>query len=432
MSEHLPATIGKYRVVRELGRGATSVVYLGEDAFHKRRVAIKSLRLDGAGDNAMQRRYRRVFLNEAALAGKLAHPHIISIFDAVSEGDESYLVMEFVEGGTLENYTSSSTLLPLERLVEIIFKASLALDHAHRSGVIHCDIKPANILIAGSTDIKVSDFGAAFYDNAEHTYLTGVGSPAYMSPEQVLEKELTHQTDIYSLGVVLYQLLTGRLPFQGSNRASLLYQILNIDPPAPSVHRPDVPAELDRIVIRAIAKDTATRYQHWGEMSRDLAHAFKHLTLPEESVSDTEKFTALRALDFFREFRDIEIWEALRISAWHRHAPNTVIVQEGTPGDGFMVLTAGEAFASRQGTWLDVLKPGACFGDLLYFEKSPRDRATTVTTHSACVSMEIKARTLREASDRLQAQFDRAFMRILTLRLDNRETRILRGSEKAA
>jgi serine/threonine protein kinase len=425
MSGPFPQKIGKYRIVRELGRGATSRVYLAEDTFFDRLVAVKVIHDDSAADTNLKRRFRRVFLNEAALAGKLQHPHIIAIHDASTDEDESYLVMEYVAGKTLERFCSPDALLPMDRVVELVFKASLALDYAHRHGVIHCDIKPGNILVTGSTDIKISDFGAAYYDAADHTYLTGVGSPAYMSPEQVQERQLNHQTDIYSLGVVLYQLLTGRFPFQGSSRGSLLYQILNIEAAPPSIHRPGIPAELDRIVLRMIAKDLGTRYASWIELSRDLAHVFKHLTLPEEAVSDTEKFTALRALSFFAGFRDIEIWEALRLCQWHRFPASRQILSEGENGDGFFVLVAGEAKVTRGGKALDFLQPGACFGEMLYFEDPNAVRTTTITAHTACVALEIKARSLREASDALQMQLNRAFIRVLVRRLERHEQRLV-------
>ena len=148
--------------------------------------------------------------------------------------------MEYVDGKTLEHYCDVANLLPVSKVVEIVFKCSLALAFAQRHGVIHCDIKPANILISGDTDIKISDFGAALYEDAEHTHLKGVGSPAYMSPEQVQDKELDFRTDIYSLGVLMYQMLTGKLPFRASSKASLLYQVVNIPPVPPSTFRREI------------------------------------------------------------------------------------------------------------------------------------------------------------------------------------------------
>jgi len=416
-----PTHIGKYRVLGELGRGATSTVYLAEDDFHRREVAIKVVKSGPATDSDLQRRYKRVFINEASLAGRLSHPHIVAIYDAADDGTQTYLVMERVDGGTLEPYTSPEALLPLTRLVEIVFKASVALDYAHRHGVIHCDIKPANILIHGDTDIKISDFGAAYVGSAEHTFLTGVGSPAYMSPEQIQDRQVTHQTDIYSLGVVMYQLLTGRLPFNGSSRGSLLYQIVNIDPTPPSSLRRGLSSALDRIVLRALAKDTSNRYGTWAEFSRDLAMAFRHLSLPDESASDTEKFSTLRAVALFRDFRDVELWELLRIASWRRLPAEATILREGETSDVLYVLVDGDAGVSRGGVRLDSMHAGHCFGEILYFESEPGQRTTTITSSTPCTILELQAAHLRQASDALQMQLNRTFIRVLVGRLDARE-----------
>ena len=291
MAAAIPHQIGKYRILRELGRGATSTVYLAEDAFHRREVAIKVVQPGPETDTELQRRYRRVFMNEASLAGRLSHPHIVSIYDAATDDERSYLVMECVDGGTLEQYATADALLPPSRLMEMMFKASVALDYAHRQGVIHCDIKPANILLTGDTDIKISDFGAAFVGAADHTFLQGVGSPAYMSPEQIQDRQVTHQTDIYSLGVVMYQLLTGRLPFLGSSRGSLVYQIANIEAVPPSTHRRGLTPELDRIVLKAIAKSPDVRYRTWAEFA--TGHKVETARSNTETMSTASAIEAL-------------------------------------------------------------------------------------------------------------------------------------------
>ena len=227
MSETLPEKIGKYPVLRALG-----------SRRHQPRVSSPRTRSTRSGSpsswcsgtrspsDEARRQVQSAFLNEAALAGKLRHPHIAAIHDAVNDGDLSYIVMEYVGGGTLERHCSFDALLPVDRVVELVFMACLALDYAQQQGVIHCDIKPANLLLTPEGQLKISDFGAAQYAEASHTYLTGVGSPLYMSPEQVEDKRLNQQTDIYSLGVVLYQLLTGKAAVPGSSRESLMYQIV--------------------------------------------------------------------------------------------------------------------------------------------------------------------------------------------------------------
>src|ERR1700689_3668221 len=183
--------------------------------------------------------------------------------------------MEYVDGGTLEQFCLAESLLPVERVVEMVFKCSRALDYAHELGVTHRDIKPENILFAGGTDVKITDFGAALTGSGEMTHVADIGSPAYMSPQQIKGHPLDQRTDIFSLGVVLYKLLTGQLPFQGSNNHSIMYQITSIEPPPPSSYRHEIPPSIDAIVKRAMEKDIDERYQHWKEFSFDLAEAFR-------------------------------------------------------------------------------------------------------------------------------------------------------------
>jgi len=417
MADDIPPKIGKYPVVREIGRGATSRVFLGQDPFANREVAIKMVSESPGVDTDLRRRVRKVFLNEASLVGKLIHPHIMAIYDADAAEKFSYIVMEYVEGKTLEHYCDVSLLLPIERVVEVAFKCSLALEFAHRQGVIHRDIKPANILIGEKGDIKISDFGVALHAGGEHTHLQGVGSPAYMSPEQVQDKELSHQTDIYSLGVVMYQLLTGKLPFVAVNKASLLYQIINIEPLPPSTHRTDIPPELDKLVMRALTKDQRNRIQSWTEFSRELTQTYRHLELPADSISDTEKFNAIKGLAFFKDFREVEVWETVRIATFRRIQQDKTVIKEGDVGESFYVIVQGEAKVTKVGNPLNTLGPGDCFGEILYFEETKARRVITISTSSPLTVIEIKAAALQKATDACQKQFNQAFLRILIDRL---------------
>jgi eukaryotic-like serine/threonine-protein kinase len=417
MSEPLPQQIGKYPIIRELGRGATSVVYLARDAFANREVAIKVIKEQPAEDTDLTRRYRKVFLNEAALVGKLFHPHILAIYDAVSDEDASYIVMEYVDGQTLEHFCDVAELLPVAKVVEIAFKCSLALAFAQRHGVIHCDIKPANILISEDTNIKISDFGAALYEEAQHTQLKGIGSPAYMSPEQVQEKEVSYHTDIYSLGVVMYQMLSGKLPFRASSKASLLYQVVNIPAVPPSTFRREIPADLDRLILRCLEKEPGNRYPTWSDFSRELTHSYRNLEMPTDTISDTEKFNTLRSLAFFRDFREQELWETLRITSWRKFLGDQSVIREGDTGDGFYIISGGEAKVSKTGRLLNILRAGDCFGEMLYFSETNTRRSTTITSLSPLNVIEIKAADLSQASDTLQKEMNKAFLRILIDRL---------------
>ena len=298
--------IGKYDLVREIGRGATATVYLGNDPFTQREVAIKVAFPEILKNPERGKLYTHLFLNEASLVGKLSHPHIVQIYDAVVAESLCYIVMEYVHGSTLEDFTTPDKLLPIERVVEIVFKCTRALDFAYRIGITHRDIKPANILFAGSDpnsgDIKISDFGAAIIDSPDRTQVSGIGSPAYMSPQQVREQALDHQTDIYSLGVVMYQLLTGQLPFQASTNYNIIYQIINSEPIRPSLIRKKIPEVLDAIVARAMSKDIRDRYQTWEEFAHDLAQAFrnKQLKAPKRDFAESEKIRYLARTAVFR------------------------------------------------------------------------------------------------------------------------------------
>ena len=416
--------IGKYEIIRELGRGATSAVYLANDAFANRQVAIKLVRADALGDKDHGKRFHKLFLTEASLAGKLSHPHIVSIFDAVADEQGSYLVMEYVEGGTLEPFTQPESLPPVSRVIEIIFKCCKALDYAHRHGIIHRDIKPANILLTGETDIKISDFGAALTIAAETTQVSGIGSPAYMSPEQLQELTLNHQTDIFSLGVVMYQLLTGALPFKATNNYSMVYQIIHVDVPPASMLRPEIPVAVDAIVRRALEKEIAKRFQTWEEFAQALADTFNNLQKPEEIVPETEKFNTLRRLEFFRTFSDVDLWQVLRISNWARYSPKSSVIKEGDVGTAFYVIAAGEVKITKQGKLLNILGTGECFGEMAYLGKRLFQRTASVTSVNDITIIEVGADSLAQATESCKHAFNAAFLELLVGRLEAANSRL--------
>ncbi len=409
--------IGKYEVIKEIGKGATSAVYQAYDPFQNRQVAIKLLFPETLVDQDHGKRYRKLFVTEASLAGKLSHPHIAAIYDAVADDDASYIVMEYVDGTTLEQYARHDQLLPVKKILEIAYKCARALDYASKQGVIHRDIKPANILLAGEADIKISDFGAALTLASQTTQVSGVGSPAYMSPEQVKEQPLTHQTDIFSLGVVMYQLLTGRLPFQGTNNYSMIYQIINTDPTPPSRQRPGIPGNVDAIVMRALSKSTENRYQSWEDFAGDLVSAMGGEEVEDRDFAEAEKFDMLRKLDFFQHFSDVELWEVLRLSRWHKHQRDAALIHEGDIGSSFFILVNGEVKVVKQNRLLNVLKAGECFGEMAYLGKQRFHRSASVVALSGITIVEIRAETLTKASELCRHHFHGAFLELLVDRL---------------
>ncbi|HEY5637063.1 MAG TPA: serine/threonine-protein kinase [Burkholderiales bacterium] len=421
-----PERIGKYAVSRRLGEGATSEVFLCHDPFNMRDVAVKLVYNDAFTDPERGKLFRKLFVTEASLSGKLQHPHICQIFDAVAEDDAHYIVMEYVDGGTLEQFCRPDSLLPLDRLVEIVFKCTRALEYAQKMGVTHRDIKPANILHSGDTDVKITDFGAALLAAGETTQVSAIGSPAYMSPEQVKEQPLNHQTDIYSVGVVMYHLLTGRLPFQASNNFSLIYQITNVDPPPPSTYRPEVPAAIDAIVRRAMAKDATQRYAQWEEFSLDLAEVFRDeaTAIPTQAFPDSDKFETLRGVPFFEHFSDAELWEVARISRWRTAKAGEMLMREGEVGEDFCILAEGQVKVTKKGKLLNMLRAGEPFGEMAYLSKTARMRVADVSVAVDATIISVPTAGLEQASEACRHNFDRAFLEILVERLTMANVRL--------
>jgi tRNA A-37 threonylcarbamoyl transferase component Bud32 len=420
--------VANYPVVRKLGEGATSEVFLCTDPFRNREVAVKRIFPEALRDPMRGRLFRKLFFTEASLAGKLDHPHIAQIYDAGMGEDAGYIVMEYVPGGTMEPFCVPQGTLPVEDVVEIGFKCARALAYAHAKGVTHRDIKPGNVLYAADpTDIRIGDFGLTLNIGAETTQITGVGSPAYMSPEQIREELVDHRTDLYSLGVVLYQLLAGALPFRGSNKFSMIYQITQHDAPPPSSHRANVPATLDRIVRRAMHKDAAKRYATGDELAEDLVEATRAGLGEREAFGDADKFAALRAMPFFAAFADPELWEVVRLGQWQRVATGTTLIQEGEPGDFFCVLISGEVRVSKNKKLLSVLGPGECFGEMAYLSLASQARGASVVASKKARVLRVPVADIEQASVACRSKFDRAFIGILVERLNLANTRLTSG-----
>jgi len=264
--------LGRYQVEKELGKGAMGVVYLGQDPKINRVVAIKTMALAQNFEDDELDEVKERFFREAETAGRLNHPNIVTIFDAGEEHDLAYIAMEFLKGQDLTKFTKSDRLLSVDKVLNIVIQAAEALDYAHGENVVHRDIKPANIMYeADSESVKLTDFGIARITDSSRTK-TGMvlGTPSYMSPEQLAGRKVDGRSDLFSLGVMLYQLLTGRLPFKADSMASLMYKIANDAHPSPLSLRPDLPPCLASILDKALAKDANQRYSRGAEMARNL------------------------------------------------------------------------------------------------------------------------------------------------------------------
>ncbi|GAB1232442.1 protein kinase domain-containing protein [Ferrigenium sp. UT5] len=410
-----PPFLGQYRLLRKLGEGATSVVYLGLDPFKNRQVAVKIIKSEFLDDPRNGRQNRKQLQNEAALAGKLIHPHIVETYEAVLADEISYIAMEYVSGGTLEQYIHADNLLPLDRVVEVLYQCCRALNYAQYHGVIHRDIKPANLLLDASGVIKISDLGAATRMDIEQTQ-SNIGSPNYMSPEQVRGESVSHLTDIYSLGVVMYRLLTGHSPYSPKNLAHLYQQIMQETPPPPTLLRKDLPLPLERIVLRALQKDPVQRYPSWRDFGNELA-ALGHFEQGDLEVNESEKFNILRSLQFFEDFSDIELWEVLRIGEWQKQPEKTVLMRENEMSDAFYILIEGSVSVTRGARLLIALRNGDCCGEMAHIRGQQLPRSATVTANTEITAMKIEPRQLAQLSEACQSHFNQAFLYVLAERL---------------
>jgi len=412
-------SLGKYRIQRRIGEGNMSIVYLARDPFIDREVAIKvahPARVAAAKEPEVM---RRLFFNEAQTAGMLRHPNITAIFDAGVEDGVFYIAMEYVpDGRTLEQLTSIQSLVPLEEVTQVLFQAAQALDYAHRRGVVHRDVKPRNILLTPTTDVKLSDFGVAVMPSRRvEIPPVNAGSPLYMSPEQVQGQPTTPQTDLFALGVIAYQLLTGHHPFAGSNLEAIQHQILTRRPTPVSEYRANVPPIFQRIVDKAIAKSALYRYKTGSDMAGDLALVFDFLKRGPHDVPAAEKFSRVRTLRFFAEFPELELWEIVNAGEWLVFRHDEPIVQEGDVDSTFYVIVDGSV-AVRKGT-RDILrlKPGDCLGEMAMF--SGRRRSATNAAENEVTLIRMRGTVIDRTSVNCQLRFQRKFLNALIERLEN-------------
>jgi serine/threonine-protein kinase len=276
--------LGRYEIERELGKGAMGAVYLGKDPKISRTVAIKTMALSQEFEDDELEEVKERFFREAETAGRLTHPNIVTIFDAGDEHDLAYIAMEFLKGDDLSKYVKKDSLLPMKQVLSLIQRSADGIDYAHQHNVVHRDIKPANIMWDPDSDIvKITDFGIARITDSSKTK-TGMvlGTPSYMSPEQLAGKKVTGQSDIFSLGVMLFQMVTGKLPFTGDSMASLMYKIANEAHPSPESINPDVPRCVTVIINRSMAKEVEKRYQRGSEMVADINKCLKILAVEKK------------------------------------------------------------------------------------------------------------------------------------------------------
>ena len=413
----MPAKIGKYDIIREVGRGSSGTVYLSHDPFYGRDVAIKLYAETSPDDEREQAAARKMFFNEAQMVGRLQHPNVLPLYDAGEEDGRYYVVMEHVHGArTLAAYCRPDNLLPIDEVVRITFSAVRAMHYAHSRGIVHRDIKPSNIMLTMDNEVRLIDFGIATWTEAEVSAIRGVaGSPSYMSPEQVKAEEVTARSDLYALGAVMYELLTGRRPFKASNLAKLLHQIVFATPLPIHRLRSDVPEDLEEIVWRAMRKKPEDRFATGLDFAAALTQVHQSLRSARNALDERERVGLLRGLHFFHDFSHTEIRELIRAAEWREYGPRQDIVRQGDMDDRFYVIVSGEVAVESHGKRVGHLATGDCFGESSVVPEARRQ--ATIRSIGPVTLLQVTSTMLETLSASCQLRFNRMFLKALIQRL---------------
>ncbi len=359
----------RFEHVRHIGRGGMAEVFLVRDRFRQHEVALKIVfPQQGKGDQRQQ--LEHLWMNEMRIAGRLKHPNILEIYEAGTEGDTSFLVMEYLSGGALSTYATGDTLLAPAKVADITFKICHALEYAHTQGLLHRDVKPANVLLAADGTPKISDFGAAYLLDEEHTQVIGVGTLAFMPPEHFEGAEPGVRLDIYATGVMAYNLLTGAFPHKSTTQADIINEKL---------HGKPVPGSA--------------------------------------TITESARFEVLRKIRFFERFSDTEVWEAVRIGTAKSFDAGMEVIAEGTDDTTVYVVESGDLEVARSGVRLGRVPTGEVFGEIAFIEGSERPRSASVRAISPTTVICFPADVLKQATGGLQAAFGRAIVRLLVQRL---------------
>jgi len=416
-------TIGRYQILKQLGQASVGAVYLGKDPYIGRQVAIKVYHLPNDTGPEEIEAYKKSFFVEAQSAGRLMHPNIVTIYDADLQQDFCYITMEYIDGPTLKKFCKPDNLLPVERVVKIVFNVCKGLEYAHQNGVIHRDIKPSNIILSLSGQVKITDFSIAYVKRRGHsTLVKGLfGSPSYMSPEQVKEELITERNDIFSLGSVLYELLTGKKAFDGENEYSIMYKIVNDDPPPILELKPELPKIFADICSKALAKDPSKRYQGSMDFAYDLRLALRSLKEIPKETHENELFGYIKDLPFFKTFTENQIDQIVSACDLVKVEKGETIIKEGEIDDSFYILISGQVVVKTGAKKLAVLEKGQCFGEMAYL--TGEARTATIITKEECILLKVSSTLLEGLSKDIQLLFFKNFTQTIIKRLSKAPTK---------
>jgi eukaryotic-like serine/threonine-protein kinase len=412
----IPKKIDRYEIIKKLGKGSRGKVYLGRDPYIERQVAIKTYRISEHKGPREVKKYQKRFFLEAQSAGLLMHPNIVAVYDADINDDLCYIIMEYVDGNTLEMFCSPDNLLPVDKVTEIIFNVCQGLEYAHNHDVIHRDIKPSNIILSSSGQPKITDFSIAFMKRAGSTLEQGLfGSPSYMSPELVKEELITEQTDLFSLGSIMYEMLAGKKSFDGNNDYAVMYKIVNEEPPPILEVRPDLPIIFGEILAKALAKDISKRYRNSMEFAYDLRLAIRDIRETPKETHDRELINYIHSLPFFHNFTESQIDEILSASNLNKVEGGETIIREGEIDDSFYILISGEVLVRKEDKDVAALIKGQCFGEMAYL--TGEARTASIIAKNDCILLKFSSTLLEGLSESIQLLFFKNFTATILQRL---------------
>ena len=420
--------IGKYQLEEVLHQGKYRTIYKAHDPFLDRDVAIKlSTFPDQHGGEENSQQIRNSFFLETRAVGKLQHPNIVSVYDAGVGDRQTYIVMEYIQAKSLASMLKEGEKIPVDRAIDITFKCCKALEYAHSKDVVHRDIKPGNILLTNEGNVKIVDFGVAKVRNKIDTLSSGLfGSPSYMAPEQIEEQEVGPSTDIYALGVVLYELLTGRKPFEADNVHTLMYKILHEQPQ--SLHDLGVEhaAKLQPLFDETLARNPEQRYPSATDFASALQSVDVALRYEESKIENKVNTEQAGMLGFFREFSQEQLSEFVEVATWLRINEGETILSAGEIDQTFYVIVGGNATVFKSNDPVKSLVEGDCFGELGLLRQE--QRSTSVMASTDILLMKITTSDLDKMSQTLQAQFYKAVANSIVKRLSDHDS----AADKAA
>ncbi len=416
--------ISKYEIKQLIGKGSMGKVYEAYDPFVQRTVAIKVAHQYDRNDAQLAQQVNEGFFAEVYSAGRMQHPAVVSVYDAGQQDDLNYIVMEYVDGVTLQEYITSKRVLTTNQVIDVIYQCAKGLDYVHRQGIIHRDLKPGNIMLSNDGEVKIMDFSIAHVDQGDGTQNSVQGSPMYLPPEQLTEeKRLVEQSDIYSLGAVMYSLLARRPLFKASNLESLIYQITEIEPDSLSFIRPDLPQQIIDIVEKCLSKIIYQRYDNAMQLANELSRAYGRLRGVGERIDMKEKWSTLRYLNFFKDFSDEQITEVIDASDWIDYKKGDTIISEGEIETAFYIIAKGGVEVWKGDKAIGRMYQGDCFGETAFIKNE--QRLSSITARTDVTLMVVSSSLLDKVSIETQLQYYHIFLETLVTRLSKANDQLI-------